>query len=61
MGIDDLVDKATDALHSDNAEQISDNVLNKASAAVDGLTGDTFAERSTRCAIRSTARSTLAK
>ena len=51
MGLDDLIGKAGDllgsegvqgALHSEQAEQISDTVLDKVGDAVEGVTGHRF-------------------
>ncbi|ARD41072.1 Rv0909 family putative TA system antitoxin [Actinomyces gaoshouyii] len=45
MGIDDLRDKASEALKSDKAETISDKVLGAAAGAAKKVTGGKFDER----------------
>jgi len=54
MGLDDILGKAGDALgsdgvqnalHSEQAEQISDNILDKVGDAAEGLTGHKFDEQ----------------
>ena len=42
MGLDDLTDKAKDALNSDKGEKISDQGLDKAAGAANKATGGKF-------------------
>lgn len=45
MGLEDLANQAKGLLHSDKAEEISDNLLDSASAAADKVTGGKFADQ----------------
>ena len=45
MSFDDLVNKAKDALNSEQGEQISDQVITGASDAADKVTGGKFADQ----------------
>ena len=45
MGFEDLVNKGREALGSEQAEQMSDTVVQHVGDAVDGLTGGRFAEQ----------------
>jgi hypothetical protein len=44
MGIEDLVNKAKDALHSEHGERASDQVIQGAGDGFDRLSGGRFAE-----------------
>lgn len=45
MGIDDLFGKAKEAASSEQAEEISDKVLDGAESLVNKVTGDKFSEQ----------------
>lgn len=45
MGLEDLANQAKGLLNSDKAEEISDNLLDSASAAADKVTGGKFADQ----------------
>ena len=45
MGIDDLFDKAKEAASSEQAEEISDKLLDGAEDLVNKVTGDKFSEQ----------------
>ncbi|WP_420096490.1 antitoxin [Brevibacterium sediminis] len=45
MGLDDLTNKAKDALNSDKGEEISDQGLDKASDAANNVTGGKFEDQ----------------
>lgn len=45
MGLDDLTNKAKDALSSDKGEEISDQGLDKASDAANNVTGGKFEDQ----------------
>lgn len=45
MGIDDLKNKASDALNSDKGEQVSDQGLDKAAEAAKGKSGGKFDDK----------------
>lgn len=45
MGLDDLTNKAKDALNSDKGEEISDQRLDKASDAANNVTGGKFEDQ----------------
>lgn len=45
MGLDDLVNKGKDLLNSDKAEQVSDDLIEKASDFADQRTGGKYAEQ----------------
>lgn len=45
MGIDDIINEAKDAVKSEQAEEISDNILDGAENLIDKVTGGKFAEQ----------------
>lgn len=45
MGLDDLTNKATDAMNSDKGEEITDQGLDKASDAANNVTGGKFEDQ----------------
>jgi hypothetical protein len=45
MGLDDLTNKAKDAMNSDKGEQISDQGLDKAADAANNVTGGKFEDQ----------------
>ncbi|MBX3104783.1 MAG: antitoxin [Microbacteriaceae bacterium] len=45
MGIDDIINDAKDAVKSEQAEEISDNILDGAENLIDKVTGGKFAEQ----------------
>ncbi|MBX3068534.1 MAG: antitoxin [Cryobacterium sp.] len=45
MGIDDIINDAKDAVKSEQAEEISDNILDGAENLIDKVTGGKLAEQ----------------